>query len=231
MNICTAPCPVVFDLDGTLIDSAPDIHASVNAVLGKNGRNLLTLQQVRSFIGGGVDVLWDRIIVATETPPEAKPDLLAAFMVLYHDANTLTQFYPGVVKALEVLADRGHPLGICTNKPLGPTLAILRHLGMDGLFGQVIGGDSLPQRKPHPQPLVAALTGLGAHPDQPRAFYVGDSEYDAVCAAAVPVPFLLFTQGYRSTPVQDLPHLASFDDFDELPALIETNAGAIATPA
>ncbi|WP_242690085.1 phosphoglycolate phosphatase [Paracoccus fontiphilus] len=226
MNVCLAPCPVVFDLDGTLINSAPDIHGCVNAVLGQHGTPLLTLDQVRSFIGGGVDVLWQKIIAARELEDAKKPDYIAAFMTCYQDATQLTHLFPGVEDALQTLADRGHPLGICTNKPLAVTRAILAHFGILDLFGCVIGGDSVPERKPHPAPLRAALQGLGADPRQPRALYVGDSEFDAACAAAVPMPFLIYTEGYRQTPVGELPHLAPFDDFARLPALVEMQTAA-----
>lgn len=226
MNVCLAPCPIVFDLDGTLIDSAPDIHACVNEVLGRHGTRLLTLDQVRSFIGGGVDVLWQKIIAAQELQDDRKPDYIAAFMTCYQDATQLTRLFPNVVQVLETLADRGHPLGICTNKPLAVTQAILAHFGVAQLFGCVIGGDSVPERKPHPAPLRAALQGLGADSTQPKAIYVGDSEFDAACAAAVPVPFLVYTRGYRQTPVDELPHLAAFDDFAALPGLVETQAFA-----
>jgi phosphoglycolate phosphatase len=221
MNVCFAPCPVVFDLDGTLIDSAPDIHACVNAVLRLNGARLLTLDQVRGFIGGGVDLLWRRVIGATGLPPEAHRDLVASFMTRYHDATALTRLYPNVTEALGVLADRGHPLGICTNKPLGPTRAVLDHFGISQIFATVIGGDSLPQRKPDPAPLRAAFAALGSDPDAPQGIFVGDSEFDVETASNTGVPMLLFLRGYRKTPVDDLPHHAAFDDFDQLPALVE----------
>lgn len=225
MNVCMAPCPVVFDLDGTLIDSAPDIHACVNTVLHEYRIAPLSLDRVRSFIGGGVEILWQKVTRATEADPALMRDMLASFMTRYHSATSLTRLFPNVEEALGALADRGHPLGICTNKPLGPTKAILDHFGIGHLFGQIVGGDSLPEKKPHPAPLRTALTGLGAHPEKPAALYVGDSEFDANCAAAVPVPFLIFSRGYRQTPVEQLVHQAAFDDFADLPGLIEA-AGA-----
>ena len=142
-------------------------------------------------------------------------------MTRYHQATSLTRLYPGALECLGILADRGHPLGICTNKPEGPTRAVLDHFGIQGLFAKIVGGDSLPQRKPDPRPLRATFVALGAHPDSIRGIYVGDSEFDAACAAAVPVPFLIYTQGYRQTPVTELPHAASFDTFAQLPNLIE----------
>ncbi|QBX34548.1 phosphoglycolate phosphatase [Paracoccus liaowanqingii] len=216
----TRPCPIVFDLDGTLIDSAPDIHACVNAVLREHGLPLLTLDRVRSFVGGGVEVLWTRVMAACAIDPVQRPALIAAFMTRYHDATALTRLYPGALEALGLLADAGHPLGLCTNKPMAPTRVVLEHFGLSRLLPVVVGGDSLPQRKPDPAPLRLALAQLGATGDRPRALYVGDSEFDAHCAAAVPVPFLIYSQGYRMTPIADLPHQAVFDRFDQLPGLI-----------
>ncbi|MTH63608.1 phosphoglycolate phosphatase [Paracoccus shanxieyensis] len=222
MNTCLAPCPVVFDLDGTLIDSAPDIHATVNAVLRLHRVPPLTLDQVRSFIGGGVDLLWRRVIAATGMSVDAHRDLVASFMTRYHDASALTRLYPNVTEALGVLADRGHPLAICTNKPLGPTKAILGHFGIVGMFATIIGGDSLPQKKPDPAPLRAAFAGLGSDPQ--AGLYVGDSEFDAECAVNTDVPFLLYTRGYRKTPIEQMRHSANFDDYAHLPALIDQRA-------
>lgn len=227
MNTCLAPCPVVFDLDGTLVDSAPDIHATVNAVLRLHQVAPLSLAQVRGFIGGGVDLLWTRVEAATGLPPTMHKDLVASFMTRYHDATVLTRLYPHVAEALGMLADRGYPLGICTNKPLGPTRALLAHFGLTALFRTVIGGDSLPQRKPDAAPLRAAFAGLGADPDSPRGLYVGDSEFDAECAFNTRVPFLLFTGGYRKAEADTLYHTARFADHAELPGLVEQHAGTL----
>ncbi|MBM3605236.1 MAG: phosphoglycolate phosphatase [Alphaproteobacteria bacterium] len=216
----SSPCPIVFDLDGTLIDSAPDIHACVNIVLRQNHVPPLSLQRVRSFIGGGVELLWSRVIAATGIDPVHRPMLIAAFMARYHDATALTRVFPGAIEAMGRLADAGHPLGLCTNKPMGPTRTILEHFGLSGMISAVIAGDSLPQRKPDPAPLRAVLDLLGASGPKPAAIYVGDSEFDADCAVAVPVPFLLFTGGYRLKPVDQLPHLAAFQSFEQLPELV-----------
>ena len=123
-----------------------------------------------------------------------------------------------VIAALEALQAQGHVLGLCTNKPLAPTHAVLDHLNLSRFFGAVVGGDSLPVRQPDPAPLQATLAALGANPH--KTLYVGDSEVDAETAQRAGLPFLLFTEGYRKTPVEDLPHRAAFRDFADLAGLV-----------
>jgi phosphoglycolate phosphatase len=212
------PCAVIFDLDGTLIDSAPDIHAASNAVLAEHGFAPMTLPQIRSFIGRGVPHLVHCLLQASEADPTGPlhARMVADFTARYEEAVTLTALYPGVRATLDALKAAGHQLGLCTNKPIGPTVAVLRHFSMDTLFDTVIGGDSLPVRKPDPQPLLRALWDLG----DGRALYVGDSEVDAQTAQAAGLPFALFTEGYRKTPVAELPHAIAFSDFAMLGGIV-----------
>ena len=206
---------VVFDLDGTLIDSAPDIQGVANALLAEEGAAPLSLAETRAFIGSGAPVFVARMRQARGLPESAQARLLAEFVDRYDAAVDLTRPYPGAVAALDALAAAGCAIGLCTNKPLRPCRAVLAHLGLLDRFATLVAGDSLPERKPDPAPLRAALEGLGAGP----AIYVGDSEVDAACARRAGVPFLLFTEGYRKAPVQDLPHDAAFSDFAALPDL------------
>ena len=118
-----------------------------------------------------------------------------------------------MVDALEVLREAGFGLGVCTNKFHAPSVQILDALDLSRFFDVVIGGDSLPVKKPDPAPLHAAFGTLRASPE----FYVGDSEIDAETAKRSGIAFGLFTKGYRKTPVEDLPHSFSFDDFSTLP--------------
>lgn len=205
---------VIFDLDGTLIDSAPDIHAAVNVTLKSQGLKPLTFDQTRSFIGRGVDHLWTEIAAVRGLHPSQRTALRAGFMSRYNTATSLTRVYPGVPEALGALIDAGYPLGLCTNKPMGPTRAVLDHFGLLHLFATIIAGDSLPQRKPDPAPLRSALDATGG-----TGIFVGDSEIDAQTAQAAGVPFLLFTLGYRKAAIGALPHAAAFDNFMDLPAL------------
>lgn len=207
----------VFDLDGTLIDSAPDIHAAANAALAIVDAPPLDFGTVRGFIGNGAGVLVDRVIVAAGLPadPAFRDRLLAAFLERYETAVTLTRLYPGVAAMLDRMAAEGWHLGLCTNKPEGPTRAVLRHFGLDRHFAALVGGDTLTVRKPDPAPLHAAIAALG---DLPSVF-VGDSEVDAETAQAAGVPFALFTGGYRKSPADALPHAVCFAHHDALPAL------------
>jgi phosphoglycolate phosphatase len=208
---------IVFDLDGTLIDSAPDIHGIANAILSEEGLEPISLAQARDFIGNGASVFVQKMRAARSIPEAEHPRLLAAFIGRYDDAVTLTVPYPGVEAALEALTAAGHRLGVCTNKPIRPCRAVLAHLRLDRHFGTVWGGDSLPVHKPDPAPLHAAFEALG---DGSR-LYVGDSDVDAATAQAARVPFLLFTEGYRKAPVSEMYHDLPFDDFAALPALVD----------
>jgi len=212
---------VIFDLDGTLIDSLPDIHATVNRVFADLGLAPFSPAEVAGFVGNGAPVLIARAMAARGQPEAAVPAVLATFLGLYEGAVHLTRLYPGVEAALQTLAGRGHRLGLCTNKPLAPTRALLAHFGLTGLFGAVLGGDSLPQRKPDPAPLLKTNILLGAGP----MVFVGDSEVDAETATRAGVPFLLYTEGYRKSPPEALPHAARFDDFAALPDLVAQITG------
>lgn len=209
---------MIFDLDGTLIDSAPDIHAAGNAVLAAEGLPPVTLVQARGFIGAGAPTFVARLVAAQAgtLPEAARADLhtrmLARFMERYETAVTLTRLYPGAVEALDALRTAGLRLGLCTNKPEGPTRAVLRHFGLTEHFDAVVGGDTLPQRKPDPAPLRRAMADLGVA----RCLYVGDSEIDAETAAAAGQVFALFTEGYRKTPVSELAHSFAFSDYSAL---------------
>lgn len=215
---------IVFDLDGTLIHSAPDIHAACARMLEEEGIAPLDLATITSFVGNGLPHLVKLVIGAT--PLDMADHAALSQRVLDHYnavSGELTRPYDGVLAALDALAAQGHRLGVCTNKPEAPARDILRLMGLDRL-DCVIGGDSLPQRKPDPAPLHHAFQALGEGP----ALYVGDSEVDVETAHRAGVPFLLFTEGYRKTPIAELPHHASFDDFAGLSALVARALAAAA---
>jgi phosphoglycolate phosphatase len=207
---------IIFDLDGTLIDSAPDICAAGNAVLALHGVEPMTLPEATGFIGSGAGILVQRMMAARGLDPALHPTLLAQFLERYETAVHLTTLYPGVMQALDDLSSAGHTLGLCTNKPEAPTRAVLRHFGLTDRFAAVVGGDTLAVRKPDPAPLLACQTALGGGP----TIYVGDSEVDAETAQRAGLPFALFTKGYRKAPVDTLPHAHAFDDFASLAEIV-----------
>ena len=213
----------IFDLDGTLIHSAPDIQAAANTVLAAEGLAPLSLAETIGFIGAGAGVFVDRMAAARLPAPDPRRSraMLAAFIDLYEGAVGLTQPYPGAVAALEALEGNGWALGLVTNKPEAPARAVLRHLGLTRFFRVVVGGDSLRVRKPDPAPLRHAMAALGAS----RTVYVGDSETDAATAEAAGVPFALYTEGYRLSPAAALPHAFAFADFGLLPGWLENPTG------
>ncbi|MDT8344365.1 MAG: phosphoglycolate phosphatase [Thermohalobaculum sp.] len=216
---------VVFDLDGTLVDSAPDIHAAANVMLAALGRAPLDLGRVTSFVGNGVAKLVERCLDATGGADAALgAHAFGIFREAYHAAPaSLTRPYPGVEAALDALAGAGCRLGLCTNKPEGPTRQVLDALGLARHFGAVVGGDTLAVMKPDPAPLRLCLDRLGAGP----ALYVGDSETDAATARAAGLPFALFTRGYRKSPVESFEAVLAFDDFAALvPFALDTMRAA-----
>lgn len=212
---------VVFDLDGTLVDSVPDLHAALNATLADLGRPPLDEADTRRFVGDGVARLVERALAATGGAGDVEASVVR--FRRYYDAAPAERSrpYPGAVAALDALSADGWTLGICTNKPERPARALLAALDLASHFATVVGGDSTATLKPDPGPLRAAFDALGR--DGPRLF-VGDSEVDAETAAAARVPFALHTEGYRRGPAEAIEACARFDAFDALPALARTLA-------
>ena len=136
------------------------------------------------------------------------------------DATSRTTAFPGVTEALQTLHSGGTPLAVCTNKPERITAGILSSLGLAKYFARVIGGDSLPYRKPDPRVLLTLLAAFAAAPGS--SLLVGDSEVDAATARAADVPFVLMKYGYRRGPAEDIPCRAALDSFGELPSLVRT---------
>lgn len=211
---------VIFDLDGTLIDSAPDIHAAANKMLVEIGLDPLDYPTVRSFIGNGVPKLIERVMGARDIP-FSEPEhhrLHDIFMRHYNAAPAdLTELYPGLTGHLDWLRAQGFTLAVCTNKPEEPTRAILAAFGLTDLFPVVVGGDTLPVKKPDPAPLIHTITALGAT----EVLYVGDSEVDAETAQAAKIPFAIYTPGYRKSPLDQVHHDYAFDHYDDLQAIVQ----------
>lgn len=214
------PRGVVFDLDGTLLDTAPDIHAAATHMLRALGRPDLPLSRVTSFIGKGVENLVDRCLAATGgADDDVRRDALSLFNGSYLAAPAaLTRPFDGVASMLDRLAELGVVLGVCTNKPQLLAERVLAKTRLLARFSAVVGSMPHLARKPDPDPLRTCLAQLGVGPSD--CLYVGDSEVDALTAAATSVPFALFTGGYRATPVDRFREAFVFERFSDLERLI-----------
>jgi len=203
---------VIFDLDGTLIDSEPDIRATLNRVLVASDLAPLDKAQVTGMIGDGATVLVQRGFAARGVAAGARE--LAAFLSDYEENSVVeTAAFPGMAAALEALRAAGHVLAVCTNKPEAATRGILAGLGLEGYFAVVKGGDSTPYRKPDPRHLAAVLDALGAS----EAVMIGDHENDMKAAAGLGLKSIFVRWGYGQASGD-----YSVAEPGELPGLIET---------
>jgi phosphoglycolate phosphatase len=206
---------LIFDLDGTLVDSVPDLRAALNKMLGGMHRRELTPDEVRGMIGDGTRALVERALAATGTIT----DVDAAhqrFLQLYEAAPAkLSRLYPGVEATLKSLRALGARLAICTNKPQAATLGVLQEFGIAGYFEAVLGGDAVPFRKPDPRHLLAAIERLGATTKD--AVMIGDNENDYAAARAAGIPVILMLYGYLRVPPETLAPDAWLEHFRDIP--------------
>lgn len=215
---------VVFDLDGTLIDSAPDLHAAANRMLDDLGKPPLTLERVAGFVGDGVPTLVARCLETTGEPAKKLDWAIARFREHYARAPVeFTRPYAGVEATLRRLDASGLALGVCTNKPRAFAVTILEELGLMQFIEALVGGDELAKLKPDPAPLFLCLERLGA--DESSALYVGDSEIDAETAFRAKIPFALFSGGYLRKPVDAFEPMQLFDRFEDLSDYVLRRAG------
>lgn len=199
------PAAIVWDLDGTLVESAPDLAAALNALLNQQGQHGHAVERVRPMIGGGVARLIERGFRAAGAPLAAGDceALVPRFMALYTACATdSTRLVPHAREVLLHFYHAGIRQALCTNKPLGVTRQILDALDIAGFFASIVGGDSTPQKKPHPLPLQTCLAELGVRPEE--ALMVGDSGADVGAAQAAGVSVALVPDGYTGVPVASL---------------------------
>lgn len=190
---------IAFDLDGTLIDSVPDLAIALQKALGEFDLPVPDVDRVRDWVGNGAPVLVERGLVwALQQPPEASLQAQAfqAFMRHYGAApNALTTLYPGVKAALEALYGAGFTLALITNKPERFIAPILEHFGLHAWFSHCIGGDTLSEKKPSPLPLLHVAATSGCSPDE--CLMVGDSRHDISAGKAAGFATLALPYGYN----------------------------------
>jgi phosphoglycolate phosphatase len=217
---------ILFDLDGTLVDTAPDLAAATDHALMRAGRPAIGLESVRSMVGDGARALIEKGFRASGGMPG--PDAFEAafndFMVYYsrHIAATSRPF-PGVATCLAALAEQGYALAVCTNKPEALSRSLLDQLGLSGFFGAVVGGDSLLVRKPDPGHIRGTLNKLG--PEFGWAAMVGDSANDVNAAKAAGLPCVVVSFGYTQIAPKDLGGDRLIDHFSDLPEALVALGG------
>lgn len=196
---------ILFDLDGTLIDSAPDLRTTVNKLLTREGRRDISLEETARFIGNGAQVLIERAFRATGEAVR-REDLHALtrdFLSFYegHETDETTP-YPTALETLDTLRRKGYRLALVTNKPQGPTENILKEFAMTPFFDVVIGGDSVDRKKPDPQMLKQAMKEMGLKEED--CLMVGDSPNDIGAAINAQMASIAVSYGYRKVPVEEL---------------------------
>ena len=213
---------LVFDLDGTLLDTAPDLAHAINEVLGEMGHSPLPVADILPMVGDGVAMLLGRALAASNVsvPEERIVPLVSHFQDVYFRSLVVdTRPYPGVVDTLRVLKEKGWRMGVCTNKPQRHSLALLDRLGLASFFPAVFGGDAAPVRKPDPGHVLATLEALDCSPG--GSLMIGDSNNDTRSGSAAGCKTVLFTYGYGQNldrPAAD----AVLDRFDALPQTLES---------
>ena len=213
--------PVLIDLDGTLVDTAPDIVEAANRMLGALGAAPLPPTTISGFIGNGVPTLVRRVLAAVAIAP-AVDEQHAHALFDRHYADTNGRFgrvFPGVAEGLEALRRAGYRLGCVTNKPQGPTGTLLATTGLAGYFEVVVAGDTIDRMKPDPEPLLHACRQMGL--DAALAVLVGDSAVDVAAALAARMPVYIARYGYPGPAGHAAMRGAVFiDSLAEMPALL-----------
>jgi phosphoglycolate phosphatase len=223
------PLPaLIFDLDGTLVDTAPDLLGAMNAVLTQQGRQPVDPETLRHMVGFGAASLIRQAMVATGDPiaEDRLPKLVDDFVTHYgaHIADASVPF-PGVIETLTALTAQDVPMGVLTNKPHELALPLLDALGMSKFFGAIHGAGRFSYVKPDPRVFHHVVEELAGDPNAP-ALMIGDSTTDARTARAANVPVILLSYGYTPDPVETLGADAVTGDFRDIPALARKLAKA-----
>ncbi|MBX9907401.1 MAG: phosphoglycolate phosphatase [Beijerinckiaceae bacterium] len=208
---------VVFDLDGTLAETAPDIMRVLNVILVREQLPTLPLERARELVGAGARALIERGFRVSGKPldPETLERLFEDFLLIYaEDVASDSFIHDGVLEAMATLAAEGFKLAVCTNKPILHTRLILDHFGITDRFAAVAGRDSFPFHKPDPRHLTLTIEAAGGDPA--RAVMVGDSRTDIDTARAAGIPSICVPFGYTDVPIESLNPDRVIQHFDEL---------------
>lgn len=213
---------IVFDLDGTLAETMPDLVAAVNAVIAQDGLVPLGEEAARPYVGRGAKFLMRMALFqAGATFSEERLDALTEAMVAHYQHNIAvhTRLFPGVQDLLDDLSRRGAALAIATNKRGGLARKLIAELELQGVFAAICGADDVSARKPEAAHLLETIAMAGG--ERGKAVMIGDSGPDAYAAESARLPCLLYAWGYSETPATQLPQHGVFDHFGQAGAMID----------
>jgi len=215
---------IIFDLDGTLIDSVPDLTLGINCMLAQLGRDPFSEDEVRNWVGNGAQILVKRALSGDREIKDIDEGLfqtaLNLFMECYEKSLCKkTKVYEGVVETLEILQNR-YKLAIVTNKPSRFTKPLLRELDLDRFFTTVVGGDDLDVKKPHPKPLLYCCEQCKVEPKD--ALMVGDSKNDILSAKSAKIDTIAVSYGYNyDIPISEFEPDIVVDRFSDIKNYLE----------
>ena len=216
-----SPLTIVFDLDGTLIDTAPDLVDTLNLLLSREGLPQVPYETARKMIGGGAKAMLARGLAAegAAVAPDRLDRLLKEFIAHYsaHIADR-SRAFPGLADALDALEAQGHRFAVCTNKLEGLSRQLLDALGLSQRFAAICGQDTFGIQKPNPEILLRTVATAGG--DIRRAIMVGDSITDIQTARAAAIPVIAVDFGYSEEPIVDLAPDCTISRYEQLPAAV-----------
>ena len=223
-----AGATIVFDLDGTLVDTAPDLTNALNDVLVRRGHDRVSIEVIRGCVGHGARVMIEQSLARVGAQGDV--DRMLAEFLAHYETNIARESrpYPGAIAALGRLAAQGARLAICTNKRESLSRLLIQELEIEHYFTALAGRDTFPVAKPHPGHLTGVIALAGGDPS--RSVMIGDSDIDLRTAKAAAVPAILVRFGYGASPVDGFAPEAVIDHFDELDGhaarLLNSGAGA-----
>src|SRR5262245_37841401 len=199
---------IVFDLDGTLVDTAPDLTNALNDVLMRRGHEPVPIEAIRGCVGHGARVMIEQSL--TRVAARGDVDRMLAEFLAHYETNIARESrpYPGAFAALDRLAGQGARLAICTNKRASLSRLLLQKLEIEHYFTALAGRDTFPVAKPHPGHLTGVIALAGVNPS--RSVMIGDSDIDLA------VPAILVSFGFGASPLHGFAPEAVIDHFDEL---------------
>jgi len=211
---------IVFDLDGTLVDTAPDLVDALNATLRRVGLPGVPYDEASTLIGHGARRMLERGLMVAGGSRVDTDRSYRYFLAYYaHHIADRSRPFPGVEAALDVLTRRGYTFAVCTNKLEGLSMRLLEILGLAGRFAAICGPETFGVQKPHPEALLGTLRRAGGNPD--RAVMVGDSQVDIAMARAALVPVVAVDFGYTDVPVKELGPDQTISQYGQLPRAVE----------